>query len=80
MKRYLLIIVVTVLGGLLLFSGCSGKKKTRYSNGRLKEEYSMKKDAEGNKVKHGPYIAYWPNKKKREECTYDLGKKDGKYE
>lgn len=49
--------------------------ETRYDNGQLKEKYALRKDSEGNYIKHGKYISWYENGEKKQEGEFKTVRK-----
>jgi hypothetical protein len=54
---------------------CSRKLETRYDNGQLKEKYALRKDSEGNYIKHGKYVSWYENGEKKQEGEFKTVRK-----
>ena len=70
---------VLVISGAMLMTGCentsSNEKDTEkitkeYPNGKIKVEYSFYVDKHDNEIRHGDYVEYHPNGKKKIEARY----------
>ena len=71
------ILLAFLIGSYLI--GCTRKLETRYDNGQLKEKYEVRKDNEGNYIKHGSYVSWYEEGQKKQEGFYKNNKKNGNH-
>ena len=74
-----MLLILTAIPFMCLSCQKLEKRETRYPNGQFKVQYSEKQDSKGNYVKHGKYIGWHRNGKKKTEGRYIDGKRNGRW-